>query len=203
MAKSGRYGKYGEVKRRDRLRIKQGIPGRVRSRKGPSASGPLWRGRNRERCRLSVEQAAGDDAEYLKDLSRRAFGRYGPYDGMMAAWFRSEKTKTFVAWLGKKRAGFVMIGPSCPLEGRYPACELLAIAVGGPWRGMGIGRALMSRALAEAVNQGIKTLVLHTEPANEPAVRLFERSGFVRTSSLTPRFYPRGQDAVLMYKQLN
>ena len=203
MGKSGRYGKYGEIKRLDRLRGNRGAPGGIRSRKETLPSEILWRRKGTQaQPRLSLKRARGEDVEYLKDLSRQAFGRYGPYEAMIAAWFHSEKTKTYLARRGKARVGFVMIGPTYLLEGFHPVCELLAIAVASPWRGMGVGRALMSKALTEAADQGIHTVILHTEPSNDSAVRLFERSGFVRTSSPRRGFYPRGQDAVLMTKRL-
>ncbi len=203
MGKSGRYGKYGEIKRLDRLRGNRGAPAGIRSRKETLPSEILWpRKRVQAQSRLSLKRAGGEDVEYLKDLSRQAFGRYGPYEGMIAPWFHSEKTKTFLARRGKIRAGFVMIGPTHLLEGFRPAYEILAIAVAPSWRGMGVGRALMSKALTEAADQGVQTIILHTEPSNDSAVRLFERCGFVRTSSPRRGFYPRGQDAVLMTKRL-
>jgi ribosomal protein S18 acetylase RimI-like enzyme len=54
----------------------------------------------------------------------------------------------------------------------------LAIAVLAPWRGRGIGTALMEALIVEARTRGLRalSLIVHNE---NPARRLYERLGFV------------------------
>lgn len=55
----------------------------------------------------------------------------------------------------------------------------LAIAVDVAWRGRGLGAQLM-RALAQAARDGgYARLMLSVDPRNAPALRLYERVGFV------------------------
>ena len=54
--------------------------------------------------------------------------------------------------------------------------RVLDVTLAPPWRGAGIGRALLAALLAEARAAGC-AVRLHVEPAN-PARRLYERLGF-------------------------
>jgi len=54
----------------------------------------------------------------------------------------------------------------------------LGIGVMRAWRSRGVGRALMGRALEWAVERGCARVTLTTRADNEPAIRLFARSGF-------------------------
>ncbi len=52
------------------------------------------------------------------------------------------------------------------------------MSVKQPWRGRGVGRALMTEALAWAPTVGIKRIELYVYVRNAPAIRLYERFGF-------------------------
>jgi putative acetyltransferase len=67
-------------------------------------------------------------------------------------------------------------------------------------RRLGIGRALLDRAVEWAEDVGVEKLELHVFPHNEPAIRLYEQFGFER-EGLRRAHYRRGRelvDAVLM-----
>jgi len=67
-------------------------------------------------------------------------------------------------------------------------------------RGRGIGRALLEHAVEWARRSGVRKLELHVFPHNEPAIRLYERFGFVR-EGFRRAHYRRGHeyvDAILM-----
>jgi ribosomal protein S18 acetylase RimI-like enzyme len=67
-------------------------------------------------------------------------------------------------------------------------------------RGLGIGRALLDQSVSWARAAGVRKLELHVFPWNEPAIRLYDRYGFVR-EGLRVGHYVRGDhdvDAVLM-----
>lgn len=58
-------------------------------------------------------------------------------------------------------------------------CGVLGIIVDAAWRGQGVGRALMERAIQGARDTGIFTRIELTVLArNENAIRLYERLGF-------------------------
>jgi len=60
--------------------------------------------------------------------------------------------------------------------------ELKSMRVADPFLGRGIGKALLDHLIAEARTRGMNSLWLETGtgPAFDPALRLYERAGFVR-----------------------
>lgn len=52
-----------------------------------------------------------------------------------------------------------------------------AFEVEGPWRGQGVGRELVNRALLWARNRGVETLLIHTTRQNTAMLRAAKRSG--------------------------
>ena len=67
-------------------------------------------------------------------------------------------------------------------------------------RRRGIGWALLEQAAEWARTAGVRKLELHVFPYNEPAIRLYERFGFVR-EGVRRGHYRRGReyvDAILM-----
>jgi RimJ/RimL family protein N-acetyltransferase len=76
----------------------------------------------------------------------------------------------------------------------------LGLMVAASARRRGIGWALLEQAVDWARGAGVRKLELHVFPHNEPAIRLYERFGFVR-EGLRRRHYRRGReyvDAILM-----
>lgn len=64
---------------------------------------------------------------------------------------------------------------------RGPAGALYDIVVDPAHRGKGIGRQLLTKALAELRDRGAPRVVLSTAQGNEAAQHLFETAGFRRT----------------------
>ena len=58
-------------------------------------------------------------------------------------------------------------------------CGTLGMGVAASHRGQGIGRRLMEATLAHAERQGISRVELEVRADNAPAIRLYERAGFV------------------------
>jgi RimJ/RimL family protein N-acetyltransferase len=76
----------------------------------------------------------------------------------------------------------------------------LGLMVAASARRRGIGAALLKQAVAWAHGAGVRKLELHVFPHNEPAIRLYERFGFVREGYRREQ-YRRGSgyvDAILM-----
>jgi RimJ/RimL family protein N-acetyltransferase len=71
----------------------------------------------------------------------------------------------------------------------------LGLMVAASHRRLGIGRALLERAVAWARDAGVRKLELHVFPWNEPAIRLYEEFGFER-EGLRKDHYRRGDDYV-------
>jgi ribosomal protein S18 acetylase RimI-like enzyme len=56
----------------------------------------------------------------------------------------------------------------------------LGIGIVAGWRGRGVGRALLEALFRQARTDGFEALSLSVERENERAVRLYEKSGFVK-----------------------
>jgi ribosomal-protein-alanine N-acetyltransferase len=98
-------------------------------------------------------------------------------------------------------AGFVMIG-ALPAEGEgQTRSEVLAIAVAPEFQCRGIGHQLLQCAQKKAIGLGEQKLFLHTATENLSAQKLFLRIGF-RPVQHKARFYPSGQDALMMVMDL-
>jgi len=106
-----------------------------------------------------------------------------------------------IAKISGQSAGFAMTERFSARSDPPRGAELLAIAVDPAARRRGAGRALLRRIEAMVHDQGAERMWLHTATDNHTARNLFECSGY-RTVRLKRAFYPKGQDALLMVKQL-
>jgi [ribosomal protein S18]-alanine N-acetyltransferase len=104
--------------------------------------------------------------------------------------------------MGKRPVGYVMLARSQG-EGLGPRLsELLAIAVEAGARRWGIGDLLMREMIRKAEELLVKTLILYTAVDNLPAQALFKKHGFA-PAGVKKGFYPEGQSALLMQKEIS
>ena len=202
MGSRGRYGKYGETKRFTRLR-KAG-PIRVHTRfrdKTPSPQYTPDTHRPEHRGAVHIKPAQKNDAEFIQNLSKRVFNQYGPYDKTLVRWYISGITTTVVATMDNRPVGFAMSGRSFQYDPTLRVYELLAIAVEPAVQKQGIGSLLLKEIKTKVKTLQAEKLVLHTAADNLPAQRLFKKHGFV-ISEARYGFYPEGQDALMMVRDL-
>lgn len=201
MGNSGRFGKYGEMKRLDRLRLsrvsntKYDVDSKIkpfRTRQSPGQH--LHREQH-----IIVRPARVNETRFIKRLSRKLFNIYGPYEQIILGWFESDMTKTFIAFLDGQPVGFSMIGDMSSRYGLQHLAELLAIGIDPVKQARGIAAVLLREVERKAAKIGIKKIFLHTGTQNFQARRLFTQSGYI-TSEIKKGFYPEGQDAIVMYK---
>jgi len=121
---------------------------------------------------------------------------------MISQWFDSEMTKTIVALENKKPVGFAMLGPPSKAHLGHYGAEILAIAVAPAKQNMGIGQRLIKEIEAKAAELNVKTIFLHTSTENLPARKLFVRNSY-QALGIEKTFYPAGQDALVMSKDIN
>lgn len=202
MGSNGRYGKYGETKRFARLR-KTGLGQPHLPRRGFEKSGRFAQHKNtpfyKEPIRIRLARVT--DADFIRGLSKKVFNQYGPYDDTLTRWFLSGIAITVSASMGRRPVGFAMLGHSAygvPFSRVY---ELLAIAVEPEMQNQGIGSLLVKEIEKKARELKVKTLVLHTAADNMAGRSLFTKHGFLILQR-KQCFYPEGQDALMMYKDL-
>ena len=202
MGKRGRFGKCGEANMIAGPGQAGAIPNHTPGRGVNVHSAPRSYRKGRGRgYRVTVWPARAADVAYVRSLGKRVFRRYGPYDSILAEWFESRATMTLVALMEKQLVGFAMLGR---LEREWHltrVCELLAIAVEpAKWK-LGIGDLLMNEVVGKAQRINAEILILHTAADNVRGQKLFKKHGF-SVFGVKESFYPKGQDALVMYKNV-
>ena len=204
MGRRGRFGKYGENKRLERLR-QSGIhnPSHRASKVRPAEEGfsfsKNWVPKSN---RIRIEAARAADIDFVERLSGRAFRKYGSYQKVIAQWFQSEMTETVIGHMDRRPVGFAMIGILRDETSAQNICELLAIAVKPTKQHKGIGQKLLRAAEKKASGWQVERVFLHTAKDNTAARDLFTRNGYI-PSELKAHFYPEGQDALVMSKAIH
>lgn len=199
LSNRGRFGKYGEIKRLERLALyargKAPHPallsaGPTGKRRGPTPG-----------INFKLRAGIPGDGVFVRSLSRKVFSVYGPYEEILGHWFAKEACMSFVALKKGARIGFILIGnPS--VSASDMDVEVLAVAVEPGLHRFGVGSALLARAEKALRTMGIRSLLLHTAVDNLGAIGFFKSQGFVPFESMAA-FYPHGQDALSMKKNLN
>jgi GNAT superfamily N-acetyltransferase len=69
--------------------------------------------------------------------------------------------------------------------------EVAKMAVAEKARGLGIGRRLLEYTVAQAKEMGAELLTLETNKKLEPAIRLYETTGFRHVDPPAPSAYAR------------
>lgn len=158
-------------------------------------------GRSPENNPVHLRLADQSDIPFIAGLSRELFSIYGPYDRIVPSWLGLDSTVTVIAQTEKLACGFAMIGDLCSRYDLKSASELLAIGVEPVMQQNGIGKKLIKEMEKRAIRLGIKRLFLHTATENVEARRLFTRNSY-RPWEIKKDFYPAGQDAVVMSKEI-
>ncbi|MBJ7407797.1 MAG: ribosomal protein S18-alanine N-acetyltransferase [Bradyrhizobium sp.] len=146
-----------------------------------------------------VEPATSRDAARLAQLHGASFARgwgEGEFEDMMS----ERNTLVQRLRLGSKTVGFAVsrIGAD--------EAEILSIAVDAAYRGRGLSRTLLMTHLGHLAGRGVRTIFLEVEENNQPARRLYDRTGFTVVGR-RERYYkqPNGEqlNALLMRRDLS
>jgi ribosomal protein S18 acetylase RimI-like enzyme len=202
VGRGGRFGKYGEHKRFERLRLSE-KRAFISDRKPNSLTSRSysWRvPKKSTRLKLSFRTANSRDLPFLAELSGHVFSAYGPYDEIIARWASFPHVITVVIEEKDQPRGFAMINPTLGVQ-NLPKGELIAIAVDPEHQGRTIGTKLLQYMEALVRSLGIEEMIIHTASINRAAYRFFERNGFIQRGWVDS-YYPMGQRALEMSKTL-
>jgi ribosomal-protein-alanine N-acetyltransferase len=166
-----------------------------------SARSRLLKKKIDHKASIITRPAERSDVHFVKELSRRVFHIYGPYKKIIGSWMESDVTVCLVGLIDNRPVGFAMISDLSLEAQPTRVSELLAIAVVPEKQGIGIGEALLREMEKRAAEMKITELFLHTAKDNLAALRLFRKNGY-HAWCVKEVFYPAGQDAVFMSKQL-
>lgn len=79
--------------------------------------------------------------------------------------------------------------------------HIMNLAVDSAHRGRGVGMSLLQQGLRHLARLGAETVELEVRVENGPAIRLYEKHGFVISKRIS-RYYHGGEDAYLMSRSL-
>ncbi len=204
MGRGGRFGKYGEHKRFERLRrgkARDFIP----QRRPTSRASHPYPGhapkKSAQDLKVEFRKANPRDLPFIVELSGQVFSAYGPYDEIIARWASFPHIITVVVEEYGQLRGFAMINPMLGVQNLAKG-ELVAIAISPQYQGRGIGKRLLGYVEDLSQGLGIEEILIHTAAINKAAHRFFTRNGFI-TRGLVSSYYPMGQEALEMSKTLS
>ncbi|MEO1306773.1 MAG: GNAT family N-acetyltransferase [Pseudomonadota bacterium] len=125
-----------------------------------------------------IEMLGPEDSEQIFDLALRT--KPGPF---------ARKTNLLGEFMGVRREGqlIAMAGQRLRLPGFV---EISAVCVDAPYRGQGIGAALV-RQMADRILSSGDTPFLHTYASNTQAISLYQQLGFEIRASLEATVWAR------------
>jgi [ribosomal protein S18]-alanine N-acetyltransferase len=71
--------------------------------------------------------------------------------------------------------------------------RVVMLAVKKEYRNKGLGTMLLNRYLLESANRGVQFISLEVRANNLPAIRFYQRLGFMMTGRI-PNYYSNGED---------
>jgi ribosomal-protein-alanine N-acetyltransferase len=147
----------------------------------------------------AIEPATLRDAPALAELHGASFHRgwgEAEFEGMLT----ERNTLVHRFRIGRKIIGFAVSRMAAD------EAEILSIAIAAGHRGRGLSRNLLLTHLGHLAGRGVRTVFLEVEENNQPARRLYERSGFT-VAGRRERYYrqPGGEqlNALLMRRDLS
>jgi ribosomal-protein-alanine N-acetyltransferase len=78
--------------------------------------------------------------------------------------------------------------------------HIISMAVSPDCRRAGIGSTLLRESIAR-LELKVREIYLEVRSGNEAAIKLYEKFSFRRTSEVRKRYYPDGEDALVMARQ--
>ena len=204
MGRGGRFGKYGEHKRFERIRrgkIRNFIPGRRHNSKASHPYPGHPPKKSAQDLKVAFRKANPLDLPFLAELSGQVFSAYGPYDEIIGRWASFPHIITVVVEEYGQLRGFAMINPILGAQNLAKG-ELVAIAISPQYQGRGIGKRLLKYMEGLSRGLGIEEILIHTAAINKAAYRFFAKNGFIKMGLVT-FYYPMGQEALEMSKTLS
>jgi len=146
-----------------------------------------------------IEQARLHDAARLAQLHGASFHR-GWGESEFESMLTERNTLVHRLKAGRKVIGFAVSRMAAD------EAEILSIAVDAGYRGRGLSRNLLLTHLGHLAGRGVRTVFLEVEENNQPARRLYDRTGFA-VAGRRERYYrePSGEqlNALLMRRDLS
>lgn len=147
--------------------------------------------------RVLVERATAGDVAALAELQRLSFSH--PWTrAQVAEEIGSGPPGAVLVARGLDDAGRLAVRAACAYRVVADDVEILDLSVHPAWRGLGLGRLLLSLALRRACRVGARRALLEVRAGNAPALALYESMGFCRSGVRRDYYREPVEDAVLL-----
>jgi RimJ/RimL family protein N-acetyltransferase len=123
---------------------------------------------------------------------------------MLTKWFKNMQEEKGYSIVGESNSTLIANCGFTRLSGRSKDIAELGITIHKDYRGEGIGTVLMKMLIEDARRIGIRILKLNCFENNGRALRLYEKTGFLRVGTIPEALPYKGMyiGEVLMYKRL-
>lgn len=147
-------------------------------------------------CYLIVREVRHDDMKHVVDIERKSF-KY-PYTVLTFITLMNLYPNYFLVceYCGR------VVGYVSAAVGKDGYGHIISIAVDPEFRGRGIGKLLMGNVESRLYGDGINKFKLEVAVSNQIAVKMYSSLGY-KVSKVLSRYYPDGEDAYLMIKDLS
>lgn len=134
------------------------------------------------------------DFREILEIDKEVFSPKNPaYDVYVYLTYGSD---LLVADTGSKIAGYIVTMDVDDTTGK-----IISFAVRREFRGMGIGKMLLKRAIERLAGRGKKKIILEVRVSNISAQNLYKKYGF-KIVEVIPSYYSDGEDAYLMVRTI-
>lgn len=142
---------------------------------------------------IRIRPATPQDGPAVQEIvfaTLRSYGIEPDPDGLDAdvVAFGSNAPGTLLEWVAEVKG--VVVGSVMLSEAEHGEAKLSKFFVDSAYRGLGIGRKLLTSVMNEARTRGLTRLTLETRTAYREAVHLYEATGWVRGPDLPPGYGP-------------
>jgi ribosomal protein S18 acetylase RimI-like enzyme len=169
-------------------------------------------GRVKSPLKVRIRPAQLADQAVLTELDAIA---WSPESGFPSVMAPDQRNATFfdagnppgdfiVAELDGRVVGYIRLKPPSKLPENAHVIQVQGLAVHPDARRRGVAAGLLDAAEETLRGRGIRKLTLRVLSTNQPAIRLYERQGFVQEGALLEEFCINGRfvDDVIMAKKL-
>lgn len=144
---------------------------------------------------MTIRQWKYEDILRIAEIERECFADEAWTYKMLASSFESDAFSGVVAEDGNDIAGYGGITVAADTS------DVGNVAVTERYRNSGVGTAILGELCAVAKSKGVKTVFLEVRVSNVAAMSLYLKCGFVGRYA-RPRYYPDGEDCLVMAKEL-
>jgi ribosomal-protein-alanine N-acetyltransferase len=144
---------------------------------------------------IEIRRFAVRDLERLVAIERASFGKDAWPAELFLAYWRTHPELFLIAKHRRKTAGYSITRTD------WRGAELESIAVDPDCRGRGVAQALLNASIARLRSAGTGVLRLMVETENAPALRFYQRFGFIRVRKVKG-YYGANRDAWRMRFEL-